>query len=341
MLDKFEVKMKINEKIIAHYEEQNVIEYILSDENGFSIGILNYGGIIWEIHTPDKHGNIASVVVQHPQFELENPGYMGAITGRIAGRIALGKFKLSGKEYELEQNRKGHNLHGGSGALDKKFWNVDKLTNGIELSYISPEGENGFPAQVEFKVTYLITAPFQLTITASGKPNCETIINLTNHSYFDLSTKKSLTQKLKVASSYFAAIDDTQLATGELISIERTPFDFKQEQLISAVLGQKHAQLICGNGIDHPFILDKEQQWPIQLRDPESGRYLKIKTTEPTCVIYTANHFSKPGSAVCLETQRLPNAINFPEYQDQVIHSPEKPYLSQTVWQFGASNNDQ
>jgi aldose 1-epimerase len=316
----------ISQQTIAKHLEQDIIKYTLQADNGFKVSILNYGGIIWEISTPDKDGNFANVVKQHPSFDPENPGHLGAITGRIAGRISNAQFQLEGKLYQFSANNNQHLLHGGKNALDKKIWSVKKLANGIELSYFSPDGENGFPGNVEFKVSYLITQDWQLTIQSEAHSDKTTPINLTNHSYFDLTATESDggRQLLRLDSDYFGEIDANVAFTNHLSSVDGTPFDFRHAKAINQEIHANNPQLKNGNGYDHPFVLNHSSVDSIHLYDPVSERNLKVQTSEPVVVIYTANHFSVSGSAICLETQRIPDAINLEAYRESVLCAPEK-----------------
>ena len=329
--------LKITQEIIAQHDNQDIIAYTMKAENEFSVTILNYGGIIWEINAPDKDGKYVNAVVQHAKFDPQNPGHLGAITGRIAGRVSNAKFSLNETEYALTANNHEHTLHGGINALDKKIWCVRILENGLELSYFSPHLENGFPGNVNFTVRYLINHESQLTIEALATTDMDTPINLTNHSYFNLTGERGCggRQQLKLNSDYYGEIDSKVAFQNKLALVENTPFDFRQAKAIDQDLHDKHEQIRFGNGYDHPFILNQSENWQIELSDPISKRSLKVMTSEPVVVIYSANHFETPGSAVCLETQRMPDAINLLKYRDSVLCNPHKPYYSKTVWQFG------
>lgn len=330
--------LQIKHSVIATHEQQNIIEYQLIAANGFQVNLLNYGGIIRAIYTPDKNGTLANIVSSYEQFEPTNLGHLGAITGRIAGRIAGGKFNLDGKDYQLALNNGVNNLHGGPNGLDKKIWNVNELSDGVELTYFSPAGECGFPANVEFKVRYRISAEYRLSIEYFASCDAPTVLNLTNHSYFDLSAGVNpLGMELAVAAESFAEIDASGCVTGTISSVVDTPFDFRQAKPLGRDIYQDHPQLeLAKQGYDHPFILNPNPQ--IKLVDPLSRRYLHVTTTENCCVVYSGNFRPIKHSGLCLETQKMPNAINWPEYQQQVIFSPTKPYFSQTEWQFGVLN---
>lgn len=331
--------LQIKHSVIAKHDNQDIIEYQLIAANGFQVNFLNYGGIIRAIYTPDKDGTLANIVSVHEKFEPSNPGHLGAITGRIAGRIDGGKFNLAGIDYQLAlNNNEINNLHGGPFGIDKKIWNITKLHDGVELTYFSPAGECGFPANVNFKVNYRITADYQLSIEYFASCDAPTIINLTNHSYFDLSGgTDALRMELQVPAQSFAEINPSGCVTGKISNVASTAFDFRQAKALGKDIFQNELQLeLAKQGYDHPFLLDKNAI--IKLSDPINGRSLAITTNEDCCVVYSANFRPVKHSGLCLETQKMPNAINWPEYREQVIFTPTKPYYSYCKWQFGVLN---
>lgn len=331
--------LQIKHSVIAKHDNQDIIEYQLIAANGFQVNFLNYGGIIRAIYTPDKDGTLANIVSVHEKFEPSNPGHLGAITGRIAGRIDGGKFNLAGIDYQLAlNNNEINNLHGGPFGIDKKIWNVTELHDGVELTYFSPDGECGFPANVNFKVNYRITADYQLSIEYFASCDAPTIINLTNHSYFDLSGSiDALRMELQVPAQSFAEINPSGCVTGKISNVAGTAFDFRQAKALGKNIFQNELQLkLAKQGYDHPFLLD--QNAIIKLSDPINGRSLAITTNEDCCVVYSANFRPVKHSGLCLETQKMPNAINWPEYREQVIFTPAKPYYSYCKWQFGVLN---
>ncbi len=325
---------------VAAHEGRDVMEYVMAAPGGFSVTVLNYGGIIREICTPGREGTSANVVVRHRDFRPENPGYLGAITGRVAGRIRGAKFTAGGREYMLQANDRGHCLHGGLQALDRKFWEVKELEQGLELSLFSPDGENGFPGNVHFTARYLISGLRQLTVEFHAAADRETPVNLTSHLYFDLTAEPGCggRQLLKIDSDRFGEIDDRGALTGHLSAVEGTPFDFRDGKAIQQDFHSGHMQIRNGRGYDHPFLLNPGKPWQVELKDPVSGRTLKAETTEPAAVVYSANHFDEPCSAVCVETQRMPDAVNIPEYRESVMCRPGRPYYSRTIWQTGVTS---
>jgi aldose 1-epimerase len=332
------MSITIQQQHLATYCNQPVYQYLLTHTSGFSVGILNYGAIIWQLNTLDRHGNLANVVYQPPQFNPANPGHCGALTGRCAGRIANAQFDLAGISYQLEANFGRHNLHGGTHGLDKQWWQVSELTDGLRLSHHSPALSGGFPGTLEVTLEYRIVSAWDLAITMHATTDAKTIVNLTNHSYFDLAGNRQGSPWLQLAVDYFAELNQEFIPTGKLIAVAGTPFDLRCPRSVKQGLTIPHPQLSLANGYDHPFILKPEQPYPIKLSDPDSGRYLQIATTEPVCVVYSANHLAAKGSLLCLETQRMPNAINLAGYQEQVIIDPTTPYYSHSLWHFGVTH---
>lgn len=331
--------LQIKHSAIARHDNHDIIEYQLIAANGFQVNFLNYGGIIRAIYTPDKNGMLENIVSVHEKFEPSNPGHLGAITGRIAGRIDGGKFNLAGVDYQLAlNNNEINNLHGGPFGIDKKIWNVTELNDGVELTYFSPAGECGFPANVNFKVNYRITTDYQLSIEYFASCDAPTIINLTNHSYFDLSAgTNALRMELQVPAQSFAEINPSGCVTGKISNVTGTAFDFRQTKALGKDIFKSELQLeLAKQGYDHPFLLDQDAI--IKLSDPINGRSLEITTNEDCCVVYSANFRPVKHSGLCLETQKMPNAINWPEYREQVIFTPTKPYYSYCKWQFGVLN---
>ncbi len=328
--------MEIKQNIISHYNGQDIIEYQMIMANGFQVNFLNYGCIITAIFAPDKNNHYTNVVLKHAKFNPENPGHFGALTGRVAGRIASAQFELDNNIYKLMPNNKMHNLHGGPNGLDKQIWNVQFVNDGAILNYLSPDNESGFPSSVEFIVEYLITQENSLTLNYYAKPSSNTIINLTNHSYFDLSGGiNPLNQQLQINADYYAEIDTTGIVSGVISSVADTPFDFRRMKMLHSGIVSSHPQIQIANGYDHPLIL-KDQR--IILTDPLTKRQLDIITDQDVCVLYSANHIKH--SAICLETQAMPNAINWPEYRESVIYTPHKPYNSHNVWQFSVTSDE-
>ncbi|AGB41672.1 galactose mutarotase-like enzyme [Halobacteroides halobius DSM 5150] len=314
---------------------QEVTKYLLSNEN-LQVNVINYGGIITEIYAPDQAGNKENIVLGFDNIEdyEEKSPYFGAIIGRHAGRIGNAEFTLNGKNYKLAQNENKNNLHGGPTGLDKRIWDVKEVETGIELTYFSSHLEEGFPANVEFTVRYLLEDN-ELIIEYQAKPDRETIINLTNHTYFNLSGTVGtdiLEHKLMIEAEEFIALDEESIPTGELRTVAGTPFDFREFKEIGLEIDADDKQLEFTGGYDHPFVL-KEKKKGIMLKEEESGRALDISTDQPVVVFYAGNQLEAGRLALCLETQDYPNAINADNFPTKT-YTPDNIYQAKTKYRF-------
>lgn len=327
------------------------IVYKYTLKNKFlSVSILNYGCIIQEILMLDLLGNIDNIILGYDGIQNyeENSPYFGVLIGRVAGRIEDGKFTLDDQEYQLDTTSSGNHLHGGSRGLHKRIWKEDQFTDTmLVFSYISEDLEEKYPGIVEFVVTYHLEDN-KLHWSVQAKTNKKTLINLTNHTYFNLSGLKNLgvTQELMIDSDYFFELKESLIPTGMLLSVANTPFDFRISKPIQQDINQKNEQLRIGSGYDHPFLLKAGSPVAAMLKDPKSGRTLEIKTDQSACVFYTGNFLSEKDGiinshkicekhlGICLETQSPPNAINMEEYKHSVIISPTEEYHQKNTWTF-------
>ncbi len=339
--------MQIKQHRLGTINNQDIIQYQLCANNGFRVDILNYGAIIHGIWLPDKNGDLINTVLSYDNLEsyINNPSYLGCIVGRHAGRIANAEFSLNGKTYQLEKNNGSANLHGGFG-LHRRIWNTYLLNDGISLSYLSPDGEDGFPGQVNFTVNYRIKDNFILEIEYIAHPNMPTIINLTNHSYFNLSGGHDLAinQVLQINANGYCPINEETLPHEFIEDVTNTVFDFRNPKLISKDLFKADPQLKIGTGYDHIYFIENNAQIAAILKYPQNGISLEIKTDRPNIVLYTGNHLFNHGTVnsglnckthlgICLETQNVPNAINMKSFNKN-IYTPDNPYLSKNSWQF-------
>ena len=340
--------VKITKEKFAILDGNEILKYSLIAENNFRVDVLNFGGIISGVYAPDKYDKFDNVVLSYDEFTdcLENIGYFGAIVGRHAGRIANGKFSIDGHSFQLDCNRKGNNLHGGFHGIDKRIWYVEEINNGITLSYFSPHQEEKYPGNIQFSVSYRIITENTLSIEYSAVPDRKTLINLTNHTSFNLSggIRPASSHRLQLNADAFGAVDETGLFSGDIIDVTATPFDFRKMKSIDTDL-ISHPQLqIVGGGFDHPFILNSN--FAAKLVDLVSGRSLSVTTTEPSIVVYSGNFLTPGGKinggnyaykhlGICLETQNLPNAVNIDGISNKSLYTPEQPYISKTEWVFG------
>lgn len=342
--------------------EREVELFTLANDKGVQVSITNYGGIITSILTPDRDGKIKDIALGYNRLEdyLAGSPYFGCITGRYANRIAKGKFVLDGKEYSLTINNDPNHLHGGKVGFDKKVWQpaIRKDASGIhlDLSYTSPDGEEGYPGNLKVLVTYTLSNGNDLGIAYEATTDAPTILNLTNHSYFNLagegSGKTILDHQIRIEADRFTPIDETLIPTG-IAPVDGTPLDFREMTAIGARIGQDHAQLKCGLGYDHNFVVqDCRSETPrlvAEVWEPATGRTLQVLTTEPGMQFYCGNFLdgSKIGKSgqpyqhrtgLCLETQIFPDSPNNqnkgPGYTSAVLR-PGQTYRHVTVYRFG------
>lgn len=331
--------------------------YTLEIPDVIKISVMNYGATLTHLFVQNREGMMEDIVLGFDDFEgyrskeyLENYCYLGSTVGRIGGRIKGNQFKLEGVTYILNPNQGSTHLHGGKHGWDRKVWKAAPIKNenciGVEFSLMSPEGEENYPGNIEFRVIYSIQSDGVLAIEYHGTTDKTTILNPTNHSYFNLSgdfSKDILNQKLQISAKHFLPIDENSFPTGELKLVENTPFNFLEGTELGRSLEQENIQLKYGNGIDHSFALDAEENC-LSLYDPISGRVLDLSTTEPGVQVYTSNYLDgsivgkgriayKKNAAICLETQHFPDSINQKDFPS-VILSPEEVFFSKTTFKF-------
>ncbi|MGW1747960.1 aldose epimerase family protein [Streptomyces sp. NPDC002092] len=299
---------------------------------GVRVRILSYGGIVQSLEVPDRDGRAGNVVLGFADLDgyLTHPEpYLGALIGRYANRIAGGRFPLDGVTYALEQNTPPNSLHGGEHGFDKRVWEVTRAGEyGVRLSRVSAHGEEGFPGRLEVSATFTLDESGALRIAYEAVTDAPTVVNLTNHSYFNLGGSGSAGgHELRLAASRYTPVDADLIPTGELADVTGTRFDFRQ--------GRK-----VGAGYDHNFVLDGgvtgTAREVAELHDPSTGRVLTVATTEPGLQIYTADHLSAPfapGEGIALETQHFPDSPNHPDFPSTVLR-PGGVFRSETVYGF-------
>ncbi|CDQ20128.1 aldose 1-epimerase [Halobacillus karajensis] len=326
----------------------------LENDQGMSVHFLNFGGIITNISVPDRKGDSKNVVLCYKNFAeyVENPGYLGALIGRVAGRIQRASFQLEGKEYRVEANEGEHHLHGGKKGFHQQLWNASPFEDdgeiGVTLSHKSFDGEGGYPGTIDVAVTYTLTHDNCLIIDYFAETDQTTVLTLTNHSYFNLSGQADTTvhdHTLRLNSSCFAELDEELIPTGEWINLNETPFNFRKQRLLGSSLSYETTQQrVANGGLDHFFLLDGEEKPDIRLEDETSGRTLEVETDQPGVVVYTSNNLpegkalvegkTRKHSGICIETQSSPASLHeegFPE----IVLSPDEPYHRRTVFKFG------
>jgi aldose 1-epimerase len=327
--------------------------YTLKNTNGVVIKITNYGGTITSIIAPDKNGMMGDIVLGFDSLQpyVDGCPYFGSIIGRYGNRINKGKFSLDGKEYELTINNGKNHLHGGKIGFDKVVWEseiIDKDSIDIlKLTYYSKDGEEGYPGNLSATVYYSLNNYNELVIEYETETDRTTIVNLTNHSYFNLAGKGSiLDQKLKIAANNYTPVDTNLIPTGEIANVNGTPFDFTIQHTIGERIGQ------VPGGYDHNFILTRTSsdiEWCASLEDTTSGRKLDVYSTEPGLQFYSGNFLNsnitgKYGqvynkyAALCLETQHFPDSPNNPAFPSTVLKPGEK-YHTKTIYRFSIINH--
>ena len=292
-------------------------------ENEFlKVEFLNLGAIIKKIELKDKNGNIKNVVLGYEDIEKyrKNPAYLGAIIGRTAGRIKDGILKIADIEYQLDKNNNGNTLHGGKNSISHRFWNVENIENGLCFSIKSSHLDNGYPANTEIKVSYILNNN-ELLIKYFATADNLTYLNLTNHSYFNLSGNSDNTiyeNILKIDSDYLIGIDKDSIPC-KTVNLDNNIFDFRKSKILEEFFKADDEQKnLANNGIDHPYIFN-DKVGKLEIENLESGIKMSIETDNPAVVIYTANYLQdigfKKNSAICFETQEVPNL-----YRDKNIN---------------------
>ncbi len=331
---------------------QPVKLYTLSNAKGMEAAITNYGGIIVSIKVPDRGGKPGDVVLGFDSLDgyLKEHPYFGAIVGRYGNRIAKGKFKLNGAEYTLARNNGENALHGGLKGFDKKVWTAKPSGNSLELRYVSKDGEEGYPGTLSATVRYTLTNENELRIDYTATTDKATVLNLTNHSYFNLAGAGDiLGHQLTINADRFTPVDAGLIPTGELRPVAGTPFDFRKPHAIGERINNNDEQLKLGKGYDHNFVLNGAAgtlRLAARATDPSSGRVLEVLTTEPGLQFYTGNFLDgsvkgKGGRAYafrngfCLETQHFPDSPNKPSFPTVVL-KPGQTFRSTTVFKFPA-----
>lgn len=331
--------IKVIQKIDDH------IDLISMKNDDLEIIVSNFGCTIVKVLMKDKEGHIDDVVLGYDDFQQYQTldAYLGALVGRVANRIGKGKFVLNDKEYTLAINNGPNHLHGGIKGFSYQVFDYEIKGESIEFSYLSKDGEEGYPGNLTLKANYTLEKD-TLKIQYYAVCDQDTLINITNHSYFNLSGKQEniYQHTLQIQASSFACVDEDGLTTGEFRDVEGTPFDFREPVLIGERVEQDYDQLQLGKGFDHPFIFnDKNHQ--VILEHKKSGRRLIVTTTLPTAQIYTANYLDgrlgKYGhryderDAVCIETQNLPDAIHLEENPSTILKKGEA-YQEETSYKF-------
>ncbi|HLH19798.1 MAG TPA: aldose epimerase family protein [Bryobacteraceae bacterium] len=326
--------------------------YTLSNAKGMQARIMTYGGAVVSLTAPDRAGRYADVVLGMDDLDgyLKGVPYFGALIGRYGNRIGNAQFTLNGKTYHLPKNDGNNTLHGGNRGFDKRVWTAHETEGGLELTYVSADGEEGFPGKLTAKVVYSVTPANELRIEYTATTDKDTVVNLTNHSYFNLAGQGEgdiLGHQVTIHATRFTPVDAGLIPTGELRPVEGTPFDFRKATAIGERVAAKDRQVEYGKGIDHNWVLDGSgMRVAAEVYEPKTGRTMQVLTDQPGLQFYTGNFLDgtihgKGGkvyghrSAFCMETQHFPDSPNKPEFPTTVL-KPGQTYHTVTVYRFSA-----
>jgi aldose 1-epimerase len=348
----------ITKSVFGKLPDSSAVDlYTLRNKSGIEARIITYGGIVVSIDTPDRNGKLDDIVLGFDSLSgyVHDSPYFGAIVGRYANRIAKGRFTLDGKTYQLPVNNAPNSLHGGDRGFDKVVWNATPFDSaggvGVVLTHVSPDGDQGYPGTVRVQVTYTLTDSNQLAVDYHATTDKATPINLSNHSYFNLTggaMRDILDHVLTLAADRYTPVDSTLIPTGELASVAGTPFDFRTPTAIGARINANDEQLHRGRGYDHNFVLVQAASGlthAAHVFEPTSGRTLDVYTDQPGVQFYTGNFLDgtvhgKQGRAygfrygLCLETQHFPDSPNESAFPSTILR-PGQEFSSRTVFAFG------
>ena len=330
--------------------------FTLKNTSGMEVGIITYGGIITSIKVPDKEGNLGEVSLGFDsleKYEGTHP-YFGALIGRYGNRIAKGKFSLEKTEYELPVNNGPNSLHGGNEGFDKRVWEGQSFESekgvGVKLSYFSEDGEEGYPGNLSATVLYTLTEDNSIVIDYSATTDAPTVVNLTNHAYFNLKDAGAsdiLGHELQIQAENITPVDETLIPTGELMSVEGSAFDFRTATAIGARIDAEEEQIEFGGGYDHNYVFARSGEGLeklITVYEPTTGRVMEVLTTQPGVQFYSGNFLDgsvtgrtgtvyNKRAAICLETQHYPDSPNQPNFPSTRL-DPGQTYQQSTVYRF-------
>jgi aldose 1-epimerase len=333
--------------------------YTMQNDHGMTVKFLSLGGYITEIDVPDRHGHPDDVVLSHANLQgyNSNVGYFGAIVGRYANRIAKGTFTLNGATYHLPLNNGPNSLHGGTEGFNTQLWQVTPrpVPDGVSavLAYTSPDGQDGYPGTLNVQVTYTLDQSNALRIDYQATTDKPTVINLTNHSYFNLDGNGSgsaLHQLMQINADSYTPTDATQIPTGQIAPVAGTPMDFRTLHPIDAQIRAPFEQIILAHGYDHNWVLNKTQlgelSFAAKAYSPKTGRILEVYTTEPGVQVYTGNYLQgnllgsshtlyRQGDGYTFETQHFPDSPNHPNFPSTVLN-PGQTFHSTTIFRFSS-----
>jgi aldose 1-epimerase len=331
-----------------------ISQFTVANSNGVEAKIITYGGIITSLKTPDANGNLGNIVLGFDALEpyLEGTPYFGALIGRYGNRIAGGRFEIDGVGYQLDTNNGPNHLHGGVVGFDKKVWAAEPFSSeseaGVKLSLVSEDGDQGYPGTLSVTATYTLTNDDELVTGFRATTDQPTIVNLTQHSYFNLAGEgQILDHELTLNASHYTPVDETLIPIGEIAPVAGTPFDFTTARPIGANIDEENEQLANGQGYDHNFVLDRASASGMELAarivEPASGRVLEILTQEPGIQFYSGNFLDGSlnngdrmfsfRTGFCLEPQHYPDSPNQPDFPSTVLR-PGEEYVTRMSFRF-------
>jgi len=353
--------VQLTRETFGQLDDQDVDLYTIANGNGLVVGLTNYGGIITSIKTPDHQGMLENIVLGYDSLEKykDDSRYMGCLIGRYANRISRGTFQIDGMKYQLACNDGANHLHGGAEGFNKKIWQAQPVREprgcGVVLSYTSPDGEEGYPGTIDVQVFYLVTADNGLLIEYKAATDIKTIINLTQHSYFNLSGGGTIHEHLlRINASGYTPVDSDYLPTGILKSVDNSSFDFRAERQIGQAMSDLSSVDLRGGGFDHNFVLDYGNEKGLSaahLYDPLSGRTMDVFTSQPGLQFYTGNFLTEAEhgrggiplckhGGLCLEGQHFPDSPNQRAFPSVILEAGHL-YHHITHYQFGVRDNDE
>ncbi|HEY2805807.1 MAG TPA: aldose epimerase family protein [Gemmatimonadales bacterium] len=351
---------RITQAVFGHLPDGSSVEgYTISNAHGLSMHVITWGAIITAIRVPDRAGHMGDIVLGFDSLSgyLNGSPYIGAIVGRYANRIAKGRFTLDGHSYQLPVNNGPNSLHGGLQGFDKVVWNAAPFESdtgaGLVLTHTSPDGDNGYPGRVDVQVRYTLNDHNELIIEYLATTNKATPLNLSQHSYFNLTGdahRDILDHVLRLDAGHFTPVDSTLIPTGDLPSVAGTPFDFRTATAIGARIDRPDEQLRFGHGYDHNFVVDRNGagvQHVARVVEPASGRTLDVLSDQPGVQFYSGNFLDgtlrgKGGRVYqrrfgfCLETQHFPDSPNHPAFASTILRPGER-FTSRTIFRFGVA----
>lgn len=334
---------------------REVTQFALRNRHGMEVRLINYGGIVTHLWAPDRDGNLEDVVLGFDELApyLQGSPYLGALVGRVGNRIAKGRFELDGETFNLECNDGANHLHGGAEGFDKKLWDAKPFNDargaGVELTLVSPDGDQGYPGRLQVKVTYTLTDNNELLTEYEAETDRPTLVNLTQHSYFNLAGSGNvLNHQLVLNAEHYTPVGEGLIPLGQIEPVQGTPFDFRQARAIGEQIDSDHIQLQRANrGYDHNYVIARGESEGMALAarawDPASGRTLEVLTEEPGFQFYSGNFLDgslvgkgrrlERHSGFCIEPQHFPDAPNQPAFADITLR-PGEQYRTRMSFRF-------